>query len=148
MKYRSTKAYGHDLGLSCVFRHPNATSHCRLLHGYSLAFRFTFGRHKLDKNNWVVDFGSLNLIELKLKNFFDHKTLVSKDDLELDWFYRAKELGLIDLIVVESVGAEAFAKIAYDLARESIPEQCFVVSVECSEHGSNSAIFISDSEVV
>ena len=38
MAYYSTKTYGHNIGLSAVFRQPNADhSHCHLLHGYSLA---------------------------------------------------------------------------------------------------------------
>jgi 6-pyruvoyltetrahydropterin/6-carboxytetrahydropterin synthase len=44
MIYKSTKHYGHNIGLSAVFRQPNADhSHCRFLHGYSLAFTFTLG---------------------------------------------------------------------------------------------------------
>ena len=49
MAYYSTKTYGHNIGLSAVFRQPNAEhSHCHLLHGYSLAFTFTFGCNELD----------------------------------------------------------------------------------------------------
>ena len=60
-KYFSTKTYGHNIGLACVFRQPNADhSHCHLLHGYSLQFRFTFGCDELDNKNWAVDFGGLN----------------------------------------------------------------------------------------
>jgi 6-pyruvoyltetrahydropterin/6-carboxytetrahydropterin synthase len=59
-KYYSTKHYGHNIGLSAVFRQPNADhSHCHLLHGYSLAFTFTFGCDTLDNKNWAVDFGGL-----------------------------------------------------------------------------------------
>ena len=48
MAYYSTKTYGHNIGLSAVFRQPNADhSHCHLLHGYSLQFKFTFGCAKL-----------------------------------------------------------------------------------------------------
>ena len=58
----STKRYGHEQGLSAVFRQPNAShSHCQLLHGYSLAFTFTFSCKELDDKNWVVDFGGLKL---------------------------------------------------------------------------------------
>ena len=60
MAYYSTKHYGHNIGLSAVFRQPNADhSHCHLLHGYSLAFTFTFGCNELDNKNWAVDFGGL-----------------------------------------------------------------------------------------
>ena len=51
-KHYSTKHYGHNIGLSAVFRQPNADhSHCHLLHGYSLAFTFKFVCDKLDNNN-------------------------------------------------------------------------------------------------
>ena len=57
MIYKSTKHYGHNIGLSAVFRQPNADhSHCRFLHGYSLAFTFTFACEGLDNKNWAVDF--------------------------------------------------------------------------------------------
>ena len=50
MAYYSTKHYGHNIGLSAVFRQPNADhSHCHLLHGYSLAFTFKFGCTELDR---------------------------------------------------------------------------------------------------
>ncbi|HEX2555077.1 MAG TPA: hypothetical protein VHL98_15360, partial [Microvirga sp.] len=46
--YRSTKVYDHNEGLSCCFRQWRAThSHCRLLHGYALAFKFVFATHEL-----------------------------------------------------------------------------------------------------
>jgi 6-pyruvoyltetrahydropterin/6-carboxytetrahydropterin synthase len=56
-KHLSTKHYGHNIGLSAVFRQPNADhSHCHLLHGYSLAFTFTFGCDELDnKNKTAID---------------------------------------------------------------------------------------------
>ena len=60
MPHYSTKTYGHEEGLSAVFRQPNAThSHCSLLHGYSLGFRLVFSAEVLDDKNWVVDFGGL-----------------------------------------------------------------------------------------
>ena len=56
MAYYSTKTYGHNIGLSAVFRQPHADhSHCKYLHGYSLAFKFTFGCSDLDNKNWAVD---------------------------------------------------------------------------------------------
>ena len=64
MTYYSTKTYGHNIGLACVFRQPNADhSHCHLLHGYQLAFKFTFGCKELDNKNWAVDFGGLETFE-------------------------------------------------------------------------------------
>ena len=54
--FSSTKII--ELG-SCAFRQPQATSHCRFVHGYRLVGKFWFGANELDENNWVVDFGSL-----------------------------------------------------------------------------------------
>lgn len=48
MAYLSTKTYGHEVGLSATFRQWRAKSHCRLLHGYSLSFRFEFEANTLD----------------------------------------------------------------------------------------------------
>ena len=73
--HRSTKTYGHDLGFSVAFRQWRAQSHCRLLHGYSLAFRFEFAAEELDPRNWVVDFGGLKGLKAMLEQNFDHKTV-------------------------------------------------------------------------
>ena len=61
--YRSTKTYDHTEGLSCCFRQWRAThSHCRLVHGYALAFKFVFATYELDERNWCFDFGGLKPI--------------------------------------------------------------------------------------
>ena len=80
-KHYSTKHYGHNIGLSAVFRQPNADhSHCHLLHGYSLAFTFTFGCDHLDNKNWAVDFGGLKPLKAWLEDMFDHKVCLDRDD--------------------------------------------------------------------
>ena len=85
MTYYSTKTYGHNIGLACVFRQPNADhSHCHLLHGYSLAFRFTFGCNDLDDKNWAVDFGGLKPLKAWLEDKFDHKLALDKNDPQLE----------------------------------------------------------------
>ena len=60
MSFTSTKIL--ELG-SCAFRQPKADSHCRFLHGYRLTAKFWFRASQLDKNNWVVDFGSLGYLK-------------------------------------------------------------------------------------
>ncbi|MBX6744303.1 MAG: 6-carboxytetrahydropterin synthase, partial [Acetobacteraceae bacterium] len=76
--YRSTKAYDHNEGLSCCFRQWRAThSHCQLLHGYALAFKFVFATFELDERNWCFDFGGLKPIRAWLHEMFDHTTLVA-----------------------------------------------------------------------
>ena len=63
-KFYSTKNYGNDRGLSCSFRQWRAThSHCSLIHGYSLGFRFVFEADTLDDKNWVYDFGNTKWIK-------------------------------------------------------------------------------------
>ena len=145
--FRSTKRYGHEIGLSCAFRQWRAqTSHCQYLHGYALAFKFTFESDALDARNWVVDFGGLKGLKKKLEDLFDHKTVVAIDDPHLPIFKEMAALGVINLQVVSAVGCEKFAEAAYYLAQETLEEEgfsprCKVIEVEVAEHGSNSAIY-------
>ena len=146
MPYYSTKTYGHNIGLSAVFRQPNADhSHCHLLHGYSLGFKFTFACEYLDNKNWAVDFGGLKPIKAWLEDSFDHKTAIDRADPHMDVFLDLEKKGLIDLRVFDGVGAEKFAyhafKFADNLIKEKTGGRCWVHSVECSEHGANSAIY-------
>ena len=146
--YKVVKTYGHDLGLSCAFRQWKATSHCRFLHGYSLAFEFTFSSEALDSRNWVIDFGNLKLLKDTLVQQFDHKTIVSTDDPHLDRFKKMHEDGIIDLAILKNVGCEAFAEQSYILARQVLVSsklgQVNIEQVKVSEHGANSAIYIPD----
>tara|TARA_B100000925_G_scaffold287520_1_gene266933 strand:+ start:1679 stop:2134 length:456 start_codon:yes stop_codon:yes gene_type:complete len=142
-KYFSCKKYGHERGLSSAFRQWRADSHCKFLHGYSLEFEFEFGASELDERNWVVDFGGLKDLESWLRNNFDHKTLVASDDPMFSEFEMLTDRGIIDMIVVESTGAEMFAKMAMDYSSKLIAdkygERCWVESVTVREHGANSA---------
>ena len=144
--YLSTKTYGHEQGLSCAFRQPLAThSHCSLLHGYALSFSFKFGCEQLDDKNWVVDFGGLKALNEWLKDNFDHKIAVDKDDPDIDRIIRLQEEGLAEVIVMNGVGCEKFAEHAYHFANDLVKKQtggrCYCVSCEVREHGANSAIY-------
>ena len=146
MIYKSTKHYGHNIGLSAVFRQPNADhSHCRFLHGYSLAFTFTFACEELDNRNWAVDFGGLRPLKAWLEDMFDHKVCLTKDDPHLDKFRELEELDLAEVRVFDGVGAEKFAEHAWQFADKLIKEmsdgRCWCESAECMEHGAISAIF-------
>lgn len=145
-KYFSTKHYGHNIGLSAVFRQPNADhSHCSLLHGYSLAFTFTFGCDSLDNKNWAVDFGGLKPLKQWLENCFDHKVVVDANDPKLDFLRSMEAEGIAELTVLDGVGAEKFAEHAFNFAdklvREATDNRCYCVRAECAEHGANSAIY-------
>ena len=145
MAYYSTKTYGHNIGLSAVFRQPKAHSHCKFLHGYSLAFKFTFGASNLDERNWVVDFGGLKTLKKWLEDSFDHKLVLDRDDPMMYKFAELENAGLAEITVLDGVGVEKFAKHAWkfadDLVTEASDGRCWCESVECSEHGANSGIF-------
>ena len=146
MAYYSTKTYGHNIGLSAVFRQPNADhSHCHLLHGYSLAFKFTFGCSDLDNNNWAVDFGGLKPLKAWLEDMFDHKLCLDNNDPHIATFKHLEGLDLAEVRMFDGVGAEMFAyhawKFADTLIREATNDRCWCESAECSEHGANSAIY-------
>lgn len=145
MPFQSTKTYGHNIGLSACFRQPKAHSHCKFLHGYSLAFRFVFQATELDERNWVVDFGGLKPLKKWLEDNFDHKVVLDKDDPYMDTFKILENTGLAELNILDGVGVEKFAEHAYNFAdnlvREMTNSRCRVLSVECMEHGANSAIY-------
>jgi len=145
MAYYSTKTYGHNIGLSACFRQPKAHSHCKFLHGYSLAFKFTFGASELDERNWVVDFGGLKPLKAWLEDTFDHKVVLDYNDPEMITFELLQEKGLAELTLLNGVGVERFAFHAWvfanNLVREMTDGRCWCESVECMEHGANSAIY-------
>lgn len=143
----STKTFGHELGLSCCFRQWKAESHCRLLHGYALSFKFVFAAQDLDARNWVVDFGGLKDLKGILQDTFDHTLLVAEDDpmkeviLDLDRVH-----GIAKVIEVPAAGCECTAQLVYEVAEQWLLDagfspRCKLVSVEVAEHGANSAIF-------
>ena len=147
--YISTKTYGHESGLSCAFRQPNAThSHCSLIHGYALAFKFKFGCTELDDKNWAVDFGDLGELKQWLKDNFDHKTAIDKNDPDMDLFLMMEERGVIETVIMDGVGCEKFAYHAWKAADEIINKKsngrCYCISCEVKEHGANSAIFLRE----
>lgn len=149
--YRSTKTFGHELGLSCCFRQHKAHSHCHFLHGYAVAVKLTFEAEELDQFNWVVDFGGLKSLKGILEDTFDHKLLVAEDDPHKDEICALGGLGIADVIVVPSTGCESFAQMIYEVAEGWLKDagfapRCHLVQVEVKEHGANSAIFIGDKD--
>lgn len=150
MAYRSTKTFGHELGLSACFRQWRAESHCRLLHGYALAVKFVFEAYDLDVRNWVVDFGSLKTLKNWLELTFDHTLLVAEDDPALPVLRalgdHAGGHALARIVIVPATGCEAFAKMIFECTQVWLKDngyspRCRVVSVEVREHGANSAIY-------
>lgn len=143
--FRSTKTYDHNEGLSCCFRQWRATgSHCRLLHGYALAFRFSFACSQLDERNWCLDFGGLKPVRAWLHDMFDHTVIMAIDDPALGHFQALELQGLIALRVLPAVGCEATAHFVFDYLARFVAEQTsgrvWLEAVEVREHGGNSAI--------
>lgn len=147
--YRSTKLYDHNEGLSCCFRQWRADSHCNLVHGYALAFRFVFATRTLDDRNWCMDFGGLKPVRAWLHEMFDHTMLLAADDPHLLEFRRLADLGLIDLRVLPAVGCEAVARYVCEHVGQMISAatqgRVWVESVEVREHSGNSALYQTDS---
>jgi 6-pyruvoyltetrahydropterin/6-carboxytetrahydropterin synthase len=142
-KFTSTKVI--PLG-SCAFRQPTAESHCRFIHGYRLQAKFWFTCNELDKNNWVVDFGGLKPLKAELEETFDHKTVVSIKDPQLEIFKMLELQGIVELVIMENgVGIERFAEFCFNAANEFIKNttegRCWCSRVEVWEHPDNSAIY-------
>lgn len=151
MTFRSTKTFGHELGLSCCFRQWRAQSHCRFLHGYALKIRLEFEAKELDDTNWVVDFGSLSSFKELLKDTFDHKLVIAEDDPLKDELASLSGLGLADSIILPAVGCERFAEYVFKLAEKWLLDiglfwRVHIALVEVSEHGANSAIYMGDKD--
>lgn len=159
-RYRVTKTYGHELGLSATFRQHRATSHCRFIHGYALGFKLVFEAEQLDANGWVKDFGGLKPLKQRLVETFDHRMLVAADDPARA---RLENLGvehqlmpmpgqmvapqLAQVTIVDHVGCEAFARMVYGWADALITTEerergVHLVEVECREHAGNAASYM------
>ena len=147
MSYRSTKTFGHELGLSACFRQWRADSHCRFLHGYALSFKLTFEAEELDERNWVIDFGSLKPVKAWLVEMFDHRLLIARDDPEKDELIRlCLDLNIAEYALVDKTGCEAFAELVAGRVNDWLytnghHPRVRLIEVECREHGANSAIW-------
>ena len=144
--WRVIKTYDHAEGLSCCFRQWQAeASHCRFLHGYALAFRFTFACATLDGRGWCLDFGGLRPLRAWLHEIFDHTTLVAEDDPALPRFRDLASAGLVQLRVVPAIGCEAFAALAHGWASAFVQAEAggrvWLEGVEVGEHPGNAASY-------
>ena len=106
----------HFEGFPCCHRQWNHPGHCSFVHGYSRSFTFWFAAEKLDKYGFVVDFSSLNSLEQKLKNHFDHTFLVNKDDPLIPQWKQLHSEKALDLRIMENVGMESTAELVWQWA--------------------------------
>lgn len=144
--YHSTKKYPHSLGLSAAFRQWRASSHCRWMHGYPLAFEFAFSAIDLDAHNWVVDFGSMKPVAEWLKTNFDHRLIIASDDPMLPVFKELHEKDLANINVMPGVGCEMFATHAFGFCKRYIKlagmsPRVHLDRVTVWEHEANSASY-------
>ena len=149
--YKSRKKFD---GFSTCFRQWKAnTTHCQYLHGYDVEFEVTF-EGDLDHRNWVWDFGGMkrakNLIDGMqpkewMEHLVDHTVVVAEDDPELINFKDMADRGVIQLRVIEAVGAEKFAEFLYyklnDFIQTETDGRVKVVKVKFMENHKNSAIY-------
>lgn len=138
--YAAIKRYGHDRGLSTAFRQWRAKSHCRLVHGYSLAFEFEFRCMTLNESQWVQDFGGLSDLKDALTEAFDHTLAVAASDPELELFKHMGQKGVARLLILPEVSCERFAEYAGLLASQAAPEAyAKLYCVTVNEHEGNAA---------
>ncbi|KKN65415.1 hypothetical protein LCGC14_0481350 [marine sediment metagenome] len=144
--YVSTKRYDHSRGYSVAYRQHKADSHCRFIHGYSLAFDFEFESETLDVRNWVCDFGGFSTLRDFLDEYFDHTLLVAQDDPELEFFRELNRKGLAQVREVTKTGCEGLAEYLFWWINEVWIEEngykprVFCRSVRVWETPSNSAM--------
>jgi 6-pyruvoyltetrahydropterin/6-carboxytetrahydropterin synthase len=154
MAWLSTKTYGAERGLTCATRQWAAQSHCALLHGYALEFRFTFGAEQLDGRGWVVDFGAAGFGEIRdwLHATFDHALLVAEDDPARPEFLQLEALGLARVQIVPRASCEGLARFVFEAAQPMIAKatggRCWIAEVECREHGANGATYRNPNAVL
>ena len=153
-KFQSTKVFD---GFSTVFRQWRAkNSHCKYLHGYGVSFKLWF-EGDLDFRNWVWDFGGMKRANGTIDGMspkdwmaymFDHTTIVSKDDPNLELFKQMNEQGIIQLRLMPQLGAERYAEYIFEKMNPFILAETEgrvkIVKVEFKEHDRNSAIYIPD----
>jgi 6-pyruvoyltetrahydropterin/6-carboxytetrahydropterin synthase len=141
--YTVTKRYDYIEGWSTTFRQHKAESHCHFIHGYALAFEFTFGSIELNELNWVLDFGGLKDLKAWLKETFDHKTLVAEDDPHRDWYIEGANRGVMDVIIIPATGCEKVAEWVYSKAKELLDlyYPVHLMQVKVQEHNGNSATY-------
>jgi 6-pyruvoyltetrahydropterin/6-carboxytetrahydropterin synthase len=97
-----------------------------------------------------MDFGGLTSFKNWLDSTFDHTLVIARDDPEYELLVNLPK-HVADIRVVDSVGAERFAEMAFNKMKEilettiangrALNPTVRVKSVECFEHGANSAIY-------
>lgn len=151
-KFTSTKEYVDAFPVA--YRQWRADSHCNVLHGYSFTIKLFFGCNDLDVRNWAMDYGGLRNLKDFLEDYFDHRTLVSSDDPEIDWYKEAESRKIMKLTILPSLGCESLADYLYKYINaiylpnlgEAEAERLWCYRVEVRETQANMAFRIGHRE--
>lgn len=148
MKYIRELAFGELRGFSCAYRnHTTEDMHeeSNMLHGYSLSFFFRFASNDpeimtdylIEKMSWINEY---------LENIFRNTVIVAHDDQLLEQFKTLEDAGGCDLRLIDTVGAEAFAKILYTDFAHTVKElssgSIVLFEVRVRENGNYTACFL------
>lgn len=144
-EFRSTKSFWN---YPCAHRQWTHEGNCRLIHGYSRSFHFTFGAATRDKCGFVVDYGDLDWLKDWLSFMFDHTLLLDGEDPHLDTFVELDRQGVCALRVMpRGVGMESTSEYICEYAdpilRGKTRGRCWIISVESRENDKNSSIYIN-----
>jgi 6-pyruvoyltetrahydropterin/6-carboxytetrahydropterin synthase len=149
-RYTSTKNY-NQIG-PVAYRQWRADSHCKLIHGYAMSFKFEFSTNDLDARNWAMDYGGLKPLKQNLEDWFDHTLLVAEDDPMKAELVRLGELGLAKITFVEKTGCEGLADFLYEYVNgiflpsygKTEAERLWCTRVEVRETDNNMAYVTGD----
>jgi 6-pyruvoyltetrahydropterin/6-carboxytetrahydropterin synthase len=150
-KFQSSKIFD---GFNTSYRQWEGDKPHKFLHGFNISFKLYF-EGELDTNNWVMDFGfaknSKTLIDGKqpkewMDYTFNHTVLISEDDPGMGGWKTMDGLGVIQLRIIPTTGAESFAKYIFDKINPCIQEETEgrvrLTKVKFMEHGKNAACYV------
>lgn len=120
---------------------------CAKWHGYDRSVHFEFAGTP-DQHGWLVGFGDLKPVRTFLEYYLDHTAIVPASDPRMDDILETSARGLVDLRVLPyGVSMEMTALFIWIQVNPFINKttngRCYISRVECREHDSNSAFFIS-----
>ena len=116
----------------------------------NVAKKFNLSRQEQDE--FALDSQKKAEIAIKEKKFYDelikikqNGVVLDKDDPMMQYFKNLESAELCELTILDGVGVEKFAEHAFNFADDLVDSmtnrRCRVESVECAEHGANSAIY-------
>ncbi|MHA1867546.1 MAG: 6-pyruvoyl trahydropterin synthase family protein [Candidatus Heimdallarchaeaceae archaeon] len=116
-------------------------SECSSLHGHSYRVQIEIHARKLNRNGMIIDFKELNCIKEYVNENWDHATIISKNDPEIERF--KKEISMkISIFPYKNVTAELMAKHLWLISTNMINKKikCKII-VRIWETAKNSATF-------